>query len=122
MADFSFDVVSKVDLNIVEEAINIAKKEVSNRYDFKDANPTLELLSEENKLKLSRRIATVWVVISMAVAIFIGIIGYSMSKVGAIDVLEGASEAETLIIKVAMLLSEHGVLAIIMAGLILLVL
>ena len=55
----------------------------------------------------------------MAVAIFIGIIGYSMSKVGAIDVLEGSSEAETLIIKVAMLLSEHGVLAIIMAGLIL---
>lgn len=53
MADFSFDVVSKVDLNIVEEAINIAKKEVSNRYDFKDANPTLELLSKENKLKLS---------------------------------------------------------------------
>ena len=53
MADFSFDVVSKVDLNIVEEAINIAKKEVSNRYDFKDANPTLELLAKENKLKLS---------------------------------------------------------------------
>ena len=76
-------------------------------------------IQDENKLKLSRRIATVWVVISMAVAIFIGIIGYSMSKVGAIDVLEGASEAETLIIKVAMLLSEHGVLAIIMAGLIL---
>ncbi len=76
-------------------------------------------IQDENKLKLSRRIATVWVVISMAVAIFIGIIGYSMSKVGAIDVLEGSSEAETLIIKVAMLLSEHGVLAIIMAGLIL---
>ena len=35
MADFSFDVVSKVDMNIIEEAINIAKKEVSNRYDFK---------------------------------------------------------------------------------------
>ena len=76
-------------------------------------------IEDENKLKISRRIASVWVVISMAVAIFIGIIGYSMSKVGAIDVLEGASEAETLIIKVAMLLSEHGVLAIIMAGLIL---
>ncbi len=76
-------------------------------------------IQDENKLKLSRRIASVWVVISMAVAIFIGIIGYSMSKVGAIDVLEGSSEAETLIIKVAMLLSEHGVFAIIMAGLIL---
>lgn len=76
-------------------------------------------IEDENKLKLSRRIATVWVVISMFVAIFIGIIGYSMSKAGAIDVLEGSSQAETLIIKVAMLLSEHGILAVIMAGLIL---
>lgn len=76
-------------------------------------------IEDENKLKLSRRISTVWVVISMFVAIFIGIIGYSMSKAGAIDVLEGSSQAETLIIKVAMLLSEHGVLAVIMAGLIL---
>lgn len=76
-------------------------------------------IENENKLKLSRRIASVWVVISMAVAIFIGIIGYSMSKVGAIDVLEGSSESETLIIKIAMLLSENGVWAIIMAGLIL---
>ena len=76
-------------------------------------------IEDENKLKISRRIASVWVVISMAIAIFIGIIGYSMSKVGALDVLEGKSQAETLIIKTAMLLSEEGVLALIMAGLIL---
>ena len=76
-------------------------------------------IEDENKLKISRRIASVWVVISMAIAIFIGIVGYSMSKVGALDVLEGKSQAETLIIKISMLLSEHGVLAIIMAGLIL---
>lgn len=76
-------------------------------------------IEDENKLKLSRRIASVWVVISMAVAIFIGIIGYSMSKAGAIDVLSGSSEAETLIIKAAMLLSKNGIFAIIMAGLIL---
>ena len=75
-------------------------------------------IEDENKLKLSRRIASVWVVISMAIAIFIGIIGYSMSKVGAIEILEGSSQSETLIIKIAMLLSEHGALAIIMAGLI----
>lgn len=76
-------------------------------------------IEDENKLKLSRRIASVWVVISMTVAIFIGIIGYSMSKAGAIDVLIGSSEAETLIIKAAMLLSKNGIFAIIMAGLIL---
>ena len=76
-------------------------------------------IEDENKLKLSRRIASVWVVISMFIAIFIGIIGYSMSKAGAIETLEGSSQAETLIIKTAMLLSNHGVLALIMAGLIL---
>ncbi len=59
-----------------------------------------------------------WVVISMFVAIFIGIIGYSMTKAGAVEALVG-SESEKLIIKIAMLLSNHGVLAVIMAGLIL---
>lgn len=76
-------------------------------------------IEDENKLKISRRIASVWVVISMAIAIFIGIIGYSMSKVGALEVLEGSAQAETLIVKTAMLLSENGVFAIILAGLIL---
>ena len=76
-------------------------------------------IEDENKLKISRRIATVWVIISMFIAILIGIIGYSMSKAGALEFLEGSSQAETLIIKTAMLLSNHGVLAIIMAGLIL---
>lgn len=76
-------------------------------------------IKDENKLKISRRIASVWVVISMTVAIFIGIMGYSMTKAGAIDVLSDSSQAETLIIKVAILLSQHGVLPIILAGLIL---
>ncbi|MGN0205091.1 MAG: sodium/proline symporter [Coprococcus sp.] len=76
-------------------------------------------IEDENKLKLSRRIASIWVVISMFIAIFIGIIGYSMSKAGVIDVLEGSSQAETLIIKTAMLLSSHGFLSLVMAGLIL---
>ena len=75
-------------------------------------------IEDERKLTLSRRVASVWVVISMAVAIFIGIIGYSMSQSGALDVLSG-SDSETLIIKTAQLLSAHGVLAIILAGIIL---
>ena len=75
-------------------------------------------IEDENKLSLSRRVATIWVVISMAVAVFIGIIGYSMSANGAIPVLEG-TDSETLIIKTAQLLSNNGVLAIIFAGIIL---
>lgn len=76
-------------------------------------------IKDEKKLKLSRRIATTWVVIAMGIAIFIGIIGYSMSKVGAIDALVGSAEAETVIIKCAMLLSKNGVFATIVGGLML---
>ncbi len=53
MADFSFDVVSKVDLNIVSEAVSIALKEITNRYDFKDSNSNIELNTKDNQLKLS---------------------------------------------------------------------
>lgn len=74
---------------------------------------------DEKKIALSRRIATIWVFIAMAVAIFIGIIGYSISKAGHIETFTDTARSETIIIKIAMLLSHHGVLAIIFAGLIL---
>lgn len=76
-------------------------------------------IKDENKLKLSRRIATVWVVISMFIAILIGMIGYSMSKAGAFEIFESSAQSETLIVRTAMLLSHHGVITIILAGLIL---
>ena len=68
-------------------------------------------------MKLSRRIASVWVVISMAVAVCIGMIGYSVSKAGRIAVLEG-SNSETVIVQISNLLSTYGFLAAIVAGLI----
>ncbi len=75
-------------------------------------------IEDESKLKLSRRIATVWVVISMAVAILIGVIGYSMSKAGVIPMLEG-NNSETIIIQIASVLSMHGVVPALIAGVIL---
>lgn len=75
-------------------------------------------IEDEEKLTLSRRIAITWVAISMAVAVFIGVIGYSMSKVGAIDMLEG-SNSETIIVRIADLLSRHGVIFALLAGIIL---
>jgi sodium/proline symporter len=75
-------------------------------------------IEDENKLKTSRRIATVWVVISMTVAVLIGIIGYSMSKVGAISELSG-SQSETIIVRIADLLSQYGVIPALLAGIIL---
>ena len=76
-------------------------------------------IKDENKLKTSRRIATVWVVISMSVAVFIGIVGYSMSVGGVIDTYTTSGESEKIIINMAMLLSENGWLAMIVAGVIL---
>ncbi|MBI4677655.1 MAG: YajQ family cyclic di-GMP-binding protein [Elusimicrobia bacterium] len=49
-ADFSFDVVSEVNLNLVAESIQVALKEIVNRFDFKDAKASIELLEKEKKL------------------------------------------------------------------------
>ncbi len=75
-------------------------------------------IEDKNKLKLSRRVASVWVVISLAVAVFIGIVGLAMSKVGAVETLAG-SNSETIIVKIAHLLSTYGPFAAIIAGVIL---
>ena len=73
-------------------------------------------IEDENKLSLSRRVATVWVVISMAVAVFIGVVGNGMTKAGA---LEQLADAETIIVRIASLISEYGAFAALIAGVIL---
>lgn len=75
-------------------------------------------IEDEKKLTLSRRVATVWVIIAMGVAIFIGVIGNAISKAGVLEVLTDAN-SETIIVRIAGLLSQHGVLAAIVAGIIL---
>ena len=37
MANFSFDIVSEVDLQEMDNAVNQANKELAQRYDFKDS-------------------------------------------------------------------------------------
>ena len=76
-------------------------------------------IEEPDKLKVSRRVGTVWVVISMFVAIFIGIVGYGMVQNGAMAGFESASAAEAIIVSIAKLIAEHGVAAALLAGLIL---
>jgi len=39
----SFDIVSKVDLQTLDNAVNVAKKEIDNRFDFKGTHVVLEL-------------------------------------------------------------------------------
>jgi sodium/proline symporter len=76
-------------------------------------------IRDENEIKTSRRIASVWVVISMGVAITIGVIGCAASAAGAFPAFDNESDAETVVIKFAHLLAEHGFLAAIVAGLVL---
>ena len=73
---------------------------------------------KEEDLTFSRRIASVWVVISMGVAILIGVVGLGMSHVGAIETLEG-SASETVLVKIATLLSQNNLLCAVIAGVIL---
>ncbi|OIO00445.1 MAG: YajQ family cyclic di-GMP-binding protein [Elusimicrobia bacterium CG_4_10_14_0_2_um_filter_56_8] len=51
-SEFSFDVVSKVDYNVVDEAISIALKEVINRYDFKGSNSEINFDKKANVIML----------------------------------------------------------------------
>lgn len=73
-------------------------------------------IEDPNKIKLSRRVATVWVVISMAVAVLIGIVGMGMVKSGALPAFK---DSETIIVHVADLLSKFGVVPALLAGVIL---
>ena len=75
-------------------------------------------IEDDRKLSLSRRVASIWVVISLAVAVFISVVGLSMSKAGVIPTLTG-SDSETIIVRIADVLSQHGFLFAIVAGLIL---
>ena len=73
-------------------------------------------IEDPNKVKISRRIAAIWVVISMAVAVLIGDVGMAMVKEGALPVFD---DSETIIIQIATLLSKVGVVPALLAGIIL---
>lgn len=53
MPENTFDVVSKIDLNEVSNAIQQASKEVQTRYDLKDSKSNIELNEKDNKILLA---------------------------------------------------------------------
>ncbi len=73
-------------------------------------------IEDPGKIKLSRRVATIWVFIAMGIAIFIGIMANSMSRYGVIGTLE---DPERAIIVIAQKISEHGIAFGLLAGVIL---
>ena len=48
----SFDIVSKVDVQLLDNAVNVTRKEVTNRFDFKDAHVVLELNKKDFKINV----------------------------------------------------------------------
>ena len=88
-------------------------------------------IEKPEKIKLSRRVASIWVVISMAVAVLIGVIGRAVTKAGGIPLLYNSAmdektgtyilenNSETIIIQIANYLSTHGFVLALLAGVIL---
>ena len=48
----SFDIVNKIDAQNLDNALNNAKKEILNRYDFRDSKTTIDLDKKSNTLHL----------------------------------------------------------------------
>ncbi|MBI3579491.1 MAG: YajQ family cyclic di-GMP-binding protein [Ignavibacteriales bacterium] len=48
----SFDIVSQVDLQEVDNALNQARKEIGQRYDFKDSKTSIELNQKDKKVTI----------------------------------------------------------------------
>jgi sodium/proline symporter len=67
------------------------------------------------KIKLSRRVASIWVVISMGIGIVIGVVGLGMVANNALSPLD---DSETIVIQIANLLSQNGVGLALVAGII----
>ncbi len=74
-------------------------------------------IGDKNKLKTSRRIATIWVFISMAVAILIGVIGSAVVKNGAVEL--DSANSQRIIIEISKLISGNGAVFAVLAGVIL---
>lgn len=73
-------------------------------------------IEDPEKMKVSRRVGTVWVFIAMGVAVLIGIVAKAMVSLGAMEALE---DPERAVIGIAQLMAKLGVLPGLMAGVVL---
>ncbi len=48
----SFDIVSKVDIQLLDNAVNVTRKEITNRFDFKDAHVVIDLNKKDFKINV----------------------------------------------------------------------
>ena len=75
-------------------------------------------IEDDSKLALSRRVGSIWCVVSLGVAVIIGIIGYSMLKVGAVPVYESASAAESLMVNTSYAMASKNLFLAVIGGII----
>lgn len=73
-------------------------------------------IRNSKEIKTSRRIATVWVIVAMTVAILIGVVGLGITANGN---LESLADPETIMVALANLMSENHILLAVIGGLIL---
>ena len=79
-------------------------------------------IRKTSELNLSRRIASIWVVFALAIAVFLGVVGRAMTQTGVLESLiedpTSSSKAETLIVVIARQISENGFFFALLAGLV----
>lgn len=70
-------------------------------------------IQDPKKLKVSRRVGSIWVTIAMGIAIFIGVLGMAMVRNGAIAAVD---DSERILIAMATKLSTFGIIPALLAG------
>ncbi len=74
-------------------------------------------IRDERKLSVSRRVGSLWALCSMTIVLLIGIVGRTLSANGIIEKLQG-SDTETVVIRIAELIADNGVLPALFAGIV----
>ena len=83
----SFDIVSKYDLQEIDNAVNIVKRDIQNRYDFRGSNSSINLDKNEKKIKIEA--------------------GNSMQREAIVDMLQDRSVTRKVPLKVYDFLEEE---------------
>ncbi len=73
-------------------------------------------IDDPKQLKTSRRIASVWVVISMGLAVLIGVVGLALMQKGVLPKYESSSAAEAVIVDISKYMSKMGFIPAFVAG------
>ena len=83
----SFDIVSTYDLQEIDNAVNIVKRDIQNRYDFRGSNSSINLDKNDKKIKIEA--------------------GNSMQREAIVDMIQDRSVSRKVPLKVYDFLEEE---------------